>query len=75
MIAQMGNELHNGSINQNPVKNKNHKLTCEFCDYADVCANKKFISYRITPDLSDDEVFENLEKEFDENARMDTTAE
>ena len=68
LIAQMGNELHNGSINQSPVKNKNHKLTCDFCDYSDVCANKKYVTFRVTPDYSDDEVFENLEKEFDENA-------
>ena len=67
LIIQMGNELHNGNISQSPVKNKSHKTTCDFCDYSDVCANKRSIEYRITEELSDNDVKNALEKEFNEN--------
>ena len=67
LIIQMGNELHNGNISQSPVKNKSHKTTCDFCDYSDVCANKRSIEYRITEELSDSDVKNALEKEFNEN--------
>ena len=75
LIAQMGMELHLGNISRNPIKNKNHKNTCEYCDYADVCANKKIIENRVAEDLSDSDVKEILEEEFSENATVDTTTE
>lgn len=75
LIAQMGYSLHSGSISRNPVKNKNHKKTCEYCDYADVCAGKRNIEFRITPDFTDSEVKELLVKEYADNeSEVDTTA-
>lgn len=71
LIAQMGMELHLGKINRNPVKSKDRKLTCDFCDYSDVCANMKSIENRIIPDLTDDEVKEILSKEYVDNATVD----
>lgn len=68
LVAQMGMELHNGNISQNPIKDKTHKNTCEYCDYKDVCANKKIIESKVAEDLSDDEVMEQLNKEFSQNA-------
>ncbi|MCM1285627.1 MAG: PD-(D/E)XK nuclease family protein [Acetobacter sp.] len=67
LIAQMGYALHSGNIGRNPVKNKSHKKTCEYCDYADVCAGKRNIEFRITPDFTDSEVKEILAKEYADN--------
>lgn len=74
-VAQMGMELHLGRVNQNPVKDKQHKNTCEYCDYKDVCANKKTIENRTLDDISDNEVLEILAKEYGENATVDSRAE
>ncbi len=71
LITQMGMDLHMGKISRNPIKNKNHKNTCDFCDYADVCANVKNIENRITLELTDNEVKENLAKEYGDNAAVD----
>ncbi len=68
LVAQMGSELHSGNISHSPVKNKNHKNTCDFCDYKDVCANKKIIECRVTEELTDEEVKKQLVEEFSENA-------
>ncbi len=75
LVTQMGMDLHMGNIQRNPVKNKNHKNTCDFCDYADVCANVKSINNRIIPDLTDNEVKEILAKEYADHATVDTAAE
>ncbi|MCH5320850.1 MAG: PD-(D/E)XK nuclease family protein, partial [Eubacterium sp.] len=75
LIAQMGMDLHMGSIGRNPVKGKNHDATCDYCDYADVCANVKSIDNRIIDDLSDSEVKEILDKEYGDNAAVDQSAE
>ena len=74
-VTQMGMELHLGRVNQNPVKDKQHKNTCEYCDYKDVCANKKTIENRTLDDISDNEVLEILAKEYGENATVDSRAE
>lgn len=71
LLVQMGMDLHMGKISRNPVKNKNHKNTCDFCDYTDICANVKNIDNRITSDLTDNEVKETLAKEYGDNAAMD----
>lgn len=75
LVTQMGMDLHMGNIQRNPVKNKNHKNTCDFCDYADVCANVKSINNRIIPDLTDNEVKEILAKEYADHATVDTATE
>lgn len=75
LLEKMGEELHNGYILRSPVKNKNHKNTCEYCDYSDVCANKKLIEFNQVDDLSDSEAINNIRKEFDDNASMDTATE
>lgn len=75
LIAQMGMDLHMGKIGRNPVKNKNHKNTCEYCDYADVCANIKGIECNIVDDITDSEVKEILKKEYGNDATVDATAE
>lgn len=71
LISQMGMDLHMGKIGRNPVKNKNHKNTCEFCDYSDVCANVRNIENRVVFDMTDSEVKEILAKEYGNNATVD----
>lgn len=63
LIAEMGNELQSGNINQNPIDGKNHDKTCEYCDYSDVCANRRIIETRELSPLSDDEVLAILKEE------------
>lgn len=75
LIEKMGNELQNGNIYRAPVENANHKNTCEFCDYSDVCANSKIINKRVCEQLSETEVIERLYKEFGQNAELDTATE
>lgn len=67
LIAEMGTNLHNGKINQNPVLNKNHKHTCDYCDYKFVCMNRAEINNRQVDDLSNSEVMNKL-KEDEANA-------
>ena len=67
LVAEMGNTLHDGRIYRNPVKNKNHKNTCEYCDFKDVCANQRFIEERVVPDLKLDEIKKILVKEYGDN--------
>lgn len=75
LIAEMGINLHQGKIERNPVRNKNHKTTCDYCDYADVCANQRIINERVVVDLKPDAVKEMLIKEYGSNAAMDKTTE
>ena len=75
LVSQMGLELHLGNIRHNPIKNSRHKTTCDYCDYKDVCANKRLIENRVVLELSDKEVFEELEKEFCNDATVDNTTE
>ncbi len=63
LIAEMGNLLQNGNIEQNPINGKNHDKTCEFCDYASVCASRRMIENREAEDLSDEEVLKKLKEE------------
>lgn len=63
LIAEMGNLLHDGSINQNPINGKDHDKTCDFCDYASVCANKRFIKTRDMDEIKDSDVLEILKEE------------
>lgn len=74
LIAQMGMELHMGEIQRKPVKNKNHKNTCEYCDYTDVCAVVKSVENRVAPDMTDSEVKELLRKEYGDDAPVDAAA-
>ena len=75
LIEKMGNELQNGNIYRAPVENANHKNTCDFCDYSDVCVNSKIINKRVCEQLSETEVIERLYKEFGQNAELDTATE
>ncbi len=63
LVADMGNFLQAGKINQNPINGKNHDKTCEFCDYSAVCANRRIIETREMKDLKDDEVIAALKEE------------
>lgn len=67
LISEMGINLHNGLIMQNPVDGKNHDKTCEYCDYKTVCMNRREISSRILPELDNAQTLEKL-KEGDHNA-------
>lgn len=60
LIEAMGVNLHDGKINQNPADGKNHDKTCDFCDFRDVCINRKEIKKRTLVDVSDKEVLELL---------------
>ena len=75
MVIQMGMELHKGNISHNPIHDKNHKNTCEYCDYQDVCSNRRSIEKRILPELSEETVKAELSKEFDDSATVDTATE
>lgn len=63
LVAEMGNSLHKGKVSQNPIDGKGHDKTCEFCDYADVCANRRLISKREMQTMRDDEVVALLKEE------------
>ena len=67
MIKQMGTELHGGNISQNPIDGKNHKHTCEFCDYSSICMNRTEINFRELEDISNPQALEIIERE-SENA-------
>lgn len=67
LIVSMGDNLHMGYISQNPADSPHHDKTCEYCDYKDVCMNKK----EIIPNLFDEPSFEEtikILKEDEENA-------
>lgn len=66
LVSDMGMQLHGGQISHNPVENKNHKNTCEYCDYRDVCVNKRIINNRVLEELSEQQVKQQLIKEFEE---------
>lgn len=63
LIAEMGVLLHKGEINQNPINGKYHDKTCEFCDYASVCASRRIIEPRNMDDIDDASVLEILKEE------------
>ena len=63
LIAEMGNLLQKGSINQNPINGKTHDKTCEFCYYSSVCASRRIIENREMEDLKDDDVIKILKEE------------
>lgn len=60
LLMQMAENLHNGRISQFPVNGKNHDSTCDFCDYGDVCMNRKGISVREIEDMSEERVLSRL---------------
>lgn len=63
LIADMGNSLHKGLINQNPINGSHHDKTCEFCDYSSVCANRRIVNYREMSKYNDEDVLKLLEEE------------
>ncbi len=67
LIKQMGAQLHSGFIAQNPIDGKNHNHTCEYCDYSDICKNRKEITMKELEDIKNTEALEIIEKE-SENA-------
>lgn len=70
LIAEMGNGLHEGHIEQNPIDGKDHEHTCEYCDYGDVCASRKYINKREMKQMNDAEVISALE-EVQDGEKMD----
>ncbi|MFR5876420.1 MAG: PD-(D/E)XK nuclease family protein [Eubacterium sp.] len=67
LVAQMGVNLHNGMIMQNPVDGKYHDKTCEYCDYKSICMNRREINNRVLDDFDNNQTLEML-KEGDVNA-------
>ncbi len=67
MINRMGVNLHSGLISQNPIDGKNHNRTCEYCDYSDVCKNRKEIVKKELEEISDIDALQIISKE-SENA-------
>ena len=67
IIRQMGIELHQGNISQNPVFSPSHKDTCDYCDFRYVCQNRAEITFKEIEDISNAEAIEIIEKE-SENA-------
>ena len=68
LVADMGNALQNGQIGQRPVQAKDHDKTCEYCDFASVCAFKKSVTPRTYDDQTDSAVLAELEKEGESHA-------
>lgn len=68
LVADMGNALQNGQIGQHPVQAKDHDKTCEYCDFASVCAFKKSVTPRTYDDQTDSAVLAELEKEGESHA-------
>lgn len=56
IIARMGNELHNGRIENLPYDN-----ACEYCDYKDVCMRDDDSIEREKTSMNNDKIFEMLE--------------
>ncbi len=75
LISEMGENLHKGMISRNPVSNKNHKHTCDYCDYRDICSNQRLISERAVPDLKHEEIMKLLSEEYESDAGVDDTTE
>lgn len=67
LIVSMGDNLHNGNIPQSPANSEKHNKTCEFCDYKDVCKNKK----EIIPNSFNDMDFEDAIKALKEDVNND----
>lgn len=67
LVAEMGINLHNGRIPQNPVDGKYHDKTCEYCDYKSVCMNRREINNRVLSELDNSQTLSML-KEEDDNA-------
>lgn len=65
LVESMGMELHSGNIAQNPVSVKNHDKTCEYCDYKDICLNRKEIPVKELEELDNQQVLELLKENFD----------
>lgn len=63
LLKEMGVNLHNGIIDQNPAQSANHSNTCDFCDYADVCKNRKEVYVRELEEMKNSEVLERLKEE------------
>lgn len=63
LLTQMVLNLHKGRISQFPVNGKNHDKTCEFCDYADVCMNRKEIAVREIEELNEEQVLNKLKQD------------
>ena len=64
ILKQMGDEILNGNIKNEPIKKKN-KSACEFCDYKLICRFDKELGnkFKIINDLKNDQVFEQLSLE------------
>lgn len=67
LIARMGEELHKGNINQNPVEGGHNSDICSYCDYIDICKNRKEIQIRPTEPMSNEAVFSQILKEDETN--------
>lgn len=63
LIENMGINLHNGVINQNPVESSKHSDICRYCDYKDVCVNRIEISKNEIEEFDNREVLEILKGE------------
>lgn len=71
LVAEMGNRLHGGYIAQYPINNSDHDKTCEWCDYRDVCANRRALTKHEISSFTDKRVIEILESEENSDAEVD----
>ena len=63
LIISMGVNLHSGNISQNPINGPRHDKTCQFCDYGEICMNRKEINQRELIDLDNDKVLQLIKEE------------
>jgi len=65
IIKDMGNSLHAGKVDPRPLMGGGHTNTCLYCDYGDICMQRK-PNYRYIEDLKHHECIEKLMKEGEE---------
>lgn len=75
IMAEMGNELHNGKIPAKPAFGKDHGKTCEFCRYKGVCMRPEGVEYRYIEKLNHTQSLEKLERGESNVATLDFETE
>ncbi len=60
IMANMGNDLHNGKIPALPAYGKGHAQTCEWCSFASVCQREKNGKVRYIEKLTHEECLKML---------------
>ncbi|MGN0468868.1 MAG: PD-(D/E)XK nuclease family protein [Acutalibacteraceae bacterium] len=68
IMADMGNELHEGHIPARPVYRKNRGCACDYCDYKSVCMSSEGVKVRYLEELKHSQCLFKLDEEGREDA-------